>query len=119
MSDFTLSILDCNGDRNKQIHVLNEYINSIPLEQIDTDSVFYMLVDKLKSLYEKNHELIEKIVQYMSTIAVSSNLWNKQPWYTIYKMDDYYYLSNTGVLSKDAFMNDFLQLLYQKKLINP
>ena len=114
LSNITLALLDCNENRNEQIHILNEYINNVPLEQINTDAVFYMLVDKFKLIYEKNPELIGKIVQWMSTIAVSSKLWDKQPWYTMYQMEDYYCLSNTGVLNEDTFKNDFLQFLYQK-----
>ena len=118
LSNLTLALLDCNGNRNEQIHVLNEYINNVPLEQINTDAVFYMLVDKFKLIYEENPKLIGKIAQWMSTIAVSSNLCYQQPWYTMYQMEDYCYLSNTGVYNKDTFKNDFLQFLYQKKLIN-
>ena len=120
LSDITLSLFDCNDNRNKQIHVLNEYINGVPFEQINTDFVFNMLVNKFKSMYEKNHKLIGEIAQCMHAIAIatSTDMDYKQPWYTMYLIGIYYDMACDGEILENEFMDYFLQLLYQKKLIN-
>ena len=118
LSNLALLLFDCNDNRNKQIQILNEYINN-NVKQLDTDSVFNMIIDKLKSIYDKNQIQIEQISEWMHIIAFNSELWEKQPWNTMYLMNDYYYMSKTGVIDKDKFMTCFSHLLNLKECVNP
>ena len=78
-----------------------------------------MIIDKLKSIYDKNQIQIEQISEWMHIIAFNSELWEKQPWNTMYLMNDYYYMSKTGVIDKDKFMTCFSHLLNLKECVNP
>ena len=44
LSELTLALSTCGGDRNEQIHILNEFICSVPKEQIDSDAVFSLVI---------------------------------------------------------------------------
>ena len=45
LSELTLALSTCGGDRNEQIHILNEFVLSVPKEQIDKDAVFFLVAE--------------------------------------------------------------------------
>ena len=118
ISKLVLDLFDCGENLNDKICVLNKYILAANTEQIDKQKVFSLVVNKFKNLYEKNPEQLKHITEQMYSVAVESG-WNEdEPWYTMYRLDDYYHLAAEGIIKKEDFMNCFSLLIYQQKASN-
>ena len=89
LSDLVLALSTCGGDRNEQIHILNEFVLSVRKEQIDKDAVFSMVADDFLSRYENGSEDLEQMLRQMHTVANASGFDADDPWAS---MDTLYYL---------------------------
>ena len=89
LSDLVLALTTCGGDRNEQIHILNEFVLSVPREQIDKDAVLSMVANDFLSRYEKDSDDLEKTLRQMHTVANASGFDADDPWAS---MDTLYYL---------------------------
>ena len=90
LSELTLALSTCGGDRNEQIHILNDYILSVPKEQIDSDAVFSLVAEDFRTRYEQSPETLEQLTRQMGSAAWLSGWWTEDPWNAMYLMSDWY-----------------------------
>ncbi len=90
LSELTLALSTCGGDRNEQIHILNDYILSVPKEQIDKDAVFSLVAEDFRTRYEQSPETLEQLTRQMGSAAWLSGWWTEDPWNAMYLMSDWY-----------------------------
>ena len=119
ISKLVLDLFDNSKNYNQQIHILNEYIFNADIEQINKPKVFSLVMDKFKTIYDNAPEQIEHITEQMYSVAIASGWWEEEPWHTMYLLYDYYYLITVGTIKKEAFMNCFSLLIYNKTASDP
>lgn len=119
LSDLVLALSTCGGNRNEQIHILNEFALSVPKEQIDKDAVFSMVIEDFRARYEKSPGDLREITYQMGSVAWYSGWWTDDPWNAMYLMSDWYSDIEYRLLTKEAFLESFLKLLYRGKVFDP
>lgn len=115
----TLELSTCGGDRNSQIHILNEYVLNVEPERIDREKVFDLVIGRFRKLHEKDPGAVEQITKLMYSITSLTGWWSEDPWYTMNYMNDYYDCVKEGISTERDFTDAFLRLLYQKEAVNP
>ena len=119
LSDLALSLTTCGGDRNRQIHSLNDFIQDIAHDQLDRKAVFSFVADHFRSIYESDPSQLEQITKWMYSVAWSSGWGDEDPWNTMYLINDYYNDVSIGLISKESFTECFVQMIKNKKCIDP
>ncbi len=89
LSELVLALSTCGGDRNEQIHILNEFVLSVPREQIDADAVFSLVAKDFLARCENGSEDLEEMLRQMHTVAKASGFDEDDPWAS---METLYYL---------------------------
>ena len=116
LSELTLALSTCGGDRNEQIHILNDYILSVPKEQIDKDAVFSLVAEDFRTRYEQSPETLEQLTRQMGSAAWLSGWWTEDPWNAMYLMSDWYDDIEARLLPRDVFLESFRKLLCDKEV---
>ena len=114
LSELTLALSTCGGNRNEQIHILNDFICSVPKEQIDKDAVFSMVANNFLSRYEKGSEDLEQMLRQIHTVANSSGFDADDPWSS---MRTLYYLYDDielGWTTEEKVRHALVKLLRDK-----
>ena len=119
LSELTLALSTCGGDRNEQIHILNDYILSVPKGQIDSDAVFSLVAEDFRARYEQSPEALEQLTQQMGSVAWLSGWWTEDPWNAMYLMSDWYDDIEARLLPRDAFLESFRKLLSSGEVFDP
>ncbi len=119
LRELTLALSTCGGDRNEQIHILNEFICSVPKEQIDSDAVFSLVIKDFRARYENNPDNLKEITIQMGSVAWHSGWWTDDPWNAMYLMSDWYGDIEYRLLSRKAFLESFLKLIYHGEAFDP
>ena len=119
LSELTLALSTCGGDRNEQIHILNDYILSAPKEQIDKDAVFSLVAEDFRARYEQSPEALEQLTRQMGSAAWLSGWWMEDPWNAMYLMRDWYDDIEARLLPRDVFLESFRKLLSSGEVFDP
>ena len=119
LSELTLDLSTCGGDRNRQISILREYARSVSEESIDDNAVFSLVIGEFRAEYEANPEALEALVRQMGTAACYSGRWTDDPWNGMYYMQDWYGDIAEGILSKEEFLQSLRMLLYTGEVLDP
>lgn len=119
LCELVLALSTCGGDRNEQIHILNEFALSVPKEQIDKDAVFSMVIEAFRARYEKSPGDLREITYQMGSVAWYSGWWTDDPWNAMYLMSDWYGDIEYRLLPKEAFWESFRKLIYHGEVFDP
>ena len=119
LSELTLALSTCGGDRNEQIHILNEFVLSVPKEQIDKDAVFFLVAEDFRARYEQSPEALEQLTRKMGSVAWLSGWWTEDPWNAMYLMSDWYDDIEARLLTRGAFLESFRKLLSSGEVFDP
>lgn len=117
LSDLTLELATCAGKKEKQLHILNEYILETHPERIDKSEVFSLVADELRERYENDPDCdMEEFTLLMHDLAKNSDWWEqKEPWTTMYDINLFYDEAfQDQIMSKALFWRIFRRLLYNK-----
>ena len=115
LSDLVLALSACGGDRNEQLHILNEFIRLFPREQIDSDAVFSLVADDLWARYANGSLNLKQLLELLHRIADNSGWYLREPWETASHMLIYYDDVIIGWLSEDRFLEVLKTLMVEKK----
>ena len=118
LSELTLSLSTCGGDRNRQISILREYARSVPEESIDDKAVFSLVIGEFRAEYEADPEALEALVHQMSSAAWYYGRWTDDPWNGMYYMQDWYGDIAEG-LPRELFLQSLRMLLYTGEVLDP
>ena len=119
LSELTLALSTCGGNRNEQIHILDNFICSVPREQIDSDAVFSLVIEDFRARYEKSPDDLKEIADQMGSVAWYSGWWTDDPWNAMYLMSDWYDDIETRLVSREAFLESFHKLLFHGEVFDP
>ncbi len=97
--------------RRAALTLLNSFILSVPKEQIEHSRVFFLVLDFLRHLYEKEGMTMDKLTELMYRISVSTEAPCKEPWLTMNTMGDLYYEAQIGYITMDSYMEIFHSFL--------
>ena len=111
LSELTLALSTCGGDRNEQIHILNDFVLSVPKERIDRDAVFSMVAGDFLARYEKSSEDLEELLRKMHIAANASGFDADEPWDSMRSLYDLYDDVALGWISEEAFRRTLVRLL--------
>ena len=116
LSNLVLDLSTCGGDRNKQIHVLNEFIISVSPEEVDKDAVFSWVAGDLLTYYEKNPDDLKHFLRTMRSVAESSGFDAEAPWDSMWSMYDYYFFDviELGRITEERLREALVALLRNK-----
>ncbi len=115
LSDLALALVDCGGDRGKQLDVLKEYLYPVVPGQIDDQAVARLILDRFRALFEEAPGRLVQIAKWMDEAAMLSGCYPDGLWAEMVKPHDYYDLAVEGIYSMGVFVKSFLQLLYRTK----
>lgn len=115
LSELTLALSTCGGNRNEQIHILSTFIWSVPPDQIDYDVVFSFIVDAFERMNKESPDTIGQLVIWMLSIALSSGLASTKPWNDIIVLYLRYTDYQEGLVSELSFTQSFIEFLHYKK----
>lgn len=86
LSELTLDLSICGGNRNEQIHILNDFVCSVPKEQIDSDAVFSLVASDILNYCEKTGDDLEGILRRVHSVAESSEFEADEPWHSLWSI---------------------------------
>ena len=113
LSDIVLELSLARSDDKKQLSLLNEYLLQAKDADIDYDqSVFELVMQFLKRIYTENAISMKDITNLMCRIAVHTDRYFDEPWFTMYIMSDLFCEIETGLVDKDVYQRKFDAFLY-------
>ena len=115
LSDLVLTLSTCGGNRNEQLHILNEFIRLFPREQIDSDALFSLVADDLWARYANGSLNLKQLLELLHRIADNSGWYLRDQWEMASSMIFYYDDVKIGWLSEERFMDVLKLLLVEKK----
>ena len=118
ISDIVLSLSIAGNDKNVILSVLNEYL----LQAKDTDidynqTVFDLVISFLQKKYHDHLLSIKSITQLMYYLALYTDRYLDEPWYTMYCMEDLLDEANAGCIDKEDFLLKFEAFINNKTLL--
>lgn len=114
LSELTLALSTCGGNRNEQIHILNDFICSVPKKQIDSDAVFSLVADEFWTRYQQNPVDLERITRQMHTVADSFGWDANDCWDSLWTLYSLYDEIEIGTVSEKNFRELLVKLLRDK-----
>ncbi len=115
LGEVVLSLSTCGGRRNEQLHILNEFIFSLPWDQIDSSAVFSLVADDLRMRFERGSLDLQQLLELLHRIADNSGWYLRDQWEMASSMIFYYDDVIIGWLSEERFMDVLKLLLVEKK----
>ena len=114
LSDIVLELSTVGPDDKKMLSVLNEYLLQVKDSDIDYNgSVFDYVISFLKRSYIEDAMPMKDITELMYRLAVHTERYLDEPWYTMYIMGDLFDEAESGYIDKEdyqckfeAFIND-------------
>ena len=117
LSELTLALSTCGRNRNEQIHILNDFICSVPKEQIDSDAVFSLVADEFWTRYQHNPDDLERITRQMHAVADSFGWDANDCWDSLWTLYSLYDEIEIGTISEENFLELLVKLLRDKTSI--
>lgn len=111
LSELVLALSTCGGDRNEQIHILNDYILSVPKDQNYADAVFSLVADEFLARYEKGPEALEQILRDMHCVANSFGFDANDLWLSMWELDCFYDELAYGAVTEEGLREAIVKLL--------
>ena len=101
LSDIVLELLTSSSDDKKMLSILNEYLLQIKDTDIDYDkTVFELVMSFLKTKYYEESMPMAEITSLMYKLAVYTERYFDEPWYTMHLMGDLFDDQNISYLSE-------------------
>ncbi|MBS6980866.1 MAG: hypothetical protein U0M99_05050 [Oscillospiraceae bacterium] len=99
LSDVVLELSLSGSNDKKMLSVLNEYLRQVKDSDIDYDNtVFEQIISFLRKRYYDDAMPIRKIAQLMHRLALYTDRYLAEPWFTLYWMDDLFSEAEAGYL---------------------
>ena len=114
LSDLVLALSTCGGDRNEQLRILNEFIRSVPREQLDSDAVFSLVAEDFNRYYERDPDHPERIARQMHTVAESFGFDSNDRWLSLWELCHLYDEIECGAIAENDFRDALVKLLRGK-----
>ncbi|MGN0518599.1 MAG: hypothetical protein ACI4II_07740 [Acutalibacteraceae bacterium] len=108
ISDIVLELYTAGSDDKKILSVLNEYLRKAKDSDIDYDkSVFNYVMSFLKRRYIEDAMPMKDITALMYRLALHTERYFDEPWYTMYIMGDIFDEAETGYFDKEDYQRKF------------
>jgi len=100
LSDIELELFNSKGDEQRTISALQAFING---KQTDYDAVCARLTEDIRIKYENGEMSQAVVVGVMRKAAEQTGKQEKEPWYSMYRMSEYYQFALEGRYEKPLF----------------
>ena len=108
LSDIVLELSLAGSNDKKKLSILNEYLLQVKDSDIDYDqSVFAIVMSFLKRKYIEDAMSMKDITDLMYQIALHTERYFDEPWYTMYLMGDLFSEAEAGYIDKDDYQRKF------------
>ncbi len=108
ISDIVLELNEAGTDDKKMLSILNEYLRHIKNSDIDYDeSVFNLVMSFLKRKYNTRSMSMKSITDLMYQLAVHTEQYSDEPWYTMYTLSDLFDEAESGYIDKSDYQSKF------------
>lgn len=119
LSDVTLRLAYGRDDPNEQLSALNEYLDGVPFESMDTNAVFEKLREYFRKTYEAAPDNLKRLSDLMYHISLSTEHEHDEPWQQLWAIGDSYDLVEDGILSVDEYREHLIAFLYRNEFVYP
>ena len=112
LSDIVLELSTSSSDDKKMLSTLNEYLLQVKDTDIDYDkTVFELVMSFLKIKYIEESMPMVDITSLMYKLAVYTDRYFDEPWYTMYFMGDLFDEAESGYIDKKDYQCKFIAFL--------
>ena len=108
LSNIVLELSTTGSDDKKMLSVLNEYLLQVKDSDIDYDvTVFDYVMSFLKRKYVKDAMPMKDITELMYRLALYTERYPDEPWYSMYLMSDLFNDAEAGYIDKENYQRKF------------
>ena len=112
LSDIVLKLSTSSSNDKKMLSILNEHLLQIKDTDIDYDkTVFELVMSFLKIKYFEESMPMDEITRLMNKLAVYTEHYLDEPWYTMYCMDALFGEAESGFINKKEYQRNFIAFL--------
>ena len=108
LSEIILELSTAGSDDKRALSMLNEFLRQVVDSDSDWDkTVFELVMSFLKREYVHNEMSMKNITDLMYKLAVHTERYYYEPWYTMYLIGELFDEAETGYIDKADYQQKF------------